>query len=341
MKKTGYILTILTLVFALLVSTGAAQTGVGFVKQFFAEKVVIHDDSSGSALTIQQDGSGAALAILDSTGFPVGGFDTNGDLISVVEKTGGNEGAVHEVWGIPAIALVTTGAGTDANDANETIDYMDATPAGEWTAVDADTVCATAAAYSKDADGTSLAIAFLATADVDDGCVAVVDSLDWSGAESASLYVWSDDTTLALGDLHFLVDDSAAAPDDRIDIPANAEANYWYYDDLTTGITACADCDHVDNIGIVLSAAGAAKALAEGGFTIYIDAVYKWEVTEEDALNVAILRDGLVNLVDSVTNAQLVEFTDYFVHYEAGNDFVVWISDMDSITGYGIAALQP
>jgi len=76
---------------------------------------------------------------------------------------------------------------------------------------------------------------------------------------------------------------------------------------------------------------GRPRPWPKAGSLSTIDAVYKWEATEEDALNVAILRDGLVNLVDSVTNAQLVEFTDYFVHYEAGNDFRGLDHDMDSI----------
>jgi hypothetical protein len=194
MKKWGLILSLLVILSLVLVSTGAAQTGVGFIQQIFAKRVIVTDSSSGAALTVTQAGGGVALLVNDSTGFPEFAIDDTGDAILAPDKTGGNEGAVVNFTGVPNLRIVGTGAGGDENDGNETVLYIDATPAGEWLAVDADTVCATEAAYSRDVDGTSLEIDFTAAADANDGCFTTVPAnLDWTNLESVGFWLYVED----------------------------------------------------------------------------------------------------------------------------------------------------
>jgi len=87
----------------------------------------------------------------------------------------------------------------------------------------------------------------------------------------------------------------------------------------------------ITDLKFTLSAAGAAKAAA-GAFDVYFDFIVKWDVAEEEALGVQIPYDGVLSLlvVDATdagaTTATLVEYTDYFSHYQSGNDAIVIIS---------------
>ena len=92
--------------------------------------------------------------------------------------------------------------------------------------------------------------------------------------------------------------------------------------------------DIVTEFGVTLTAQGEA---ALGAFDLFMDSSYKWDATDEEILGSAIRFDGVLSAVNVATAAgsanttgDLVEGTGYFVHYESGNDFVVWITDQSA-----------
>ena len=118
-----------------------------------------------------------------------------------------------------------------------------------------------------------------------------------------------------------LTDDGGAR---TFDIPAVTVANKWTWVevDIATG-----DLSAISDVAIKLSAGGAA---AQGAFDLYVDIGYVWDSADEEALGVAIQQDGILGVINTETGAQLVELTDYLVHYESGSDFIVYITDQSS-----------
>jgi hypothetical protein len=82
-----------------------------------------------------------------------------------------------------------------------------------------------------------------------------------------------------------------------------------------------------------------------GAFTLYLDGMYKWDTDDEEALGAAIQQDGVLSIMSIATAAGsantptvLAEHTDYFTHYEDGNDFVVWITDQSARSNVALIA---
>ena len=95
-------------------------------------------------------------------------------------------------------------------------------------------------------------------------------------------------------------------------------------------------------MAITLTAAGATGL---GAFTIYVDGGFAWDSVDEEALGAAIQTDGVLSVMSVLTagasdNTQLlrVDQTDYFVHYESGNDFIVWVTDQSATASMALIA---
>lgn len=230
--------------------------------------------------------------------------------------------------------LVSLGALTNAAAAGKTLLLVDETPAGEFTATDADVACTTETSVIKSGTG-ALKMAVTTTADATDGCADGV-TYDFSADESVGFWIRS---TVALdsGDLYLnLLDDGGAR---TIDIPAVA-ANTWTYVNLTTGITALSDAEKntITSLGFLLSSAGATKA-ASGAFSVYIDEAYKWDSTEQHTLGV--LSEGSAITATSIAattavTAQLTELTDYFISWSGTTASLVGITDQSNKNGLAV-----
>jgi len=265
-----------------------------------------------------------------------------GDVTLSTDATHGNARAKNEFYGLPRIKNV--GIGTMANGTTNTIitDIGDSeTPATDWTAIDVDTVMSNDSTYYR--QGTaSLKMAIAATADATDGCTNALASgnQDWSDDESVGMWFYAD-RTLEAADLQLVISDSAPK-DSTADFPAYTTANVWQWIEINIGGIANGDKDAITDLSIELSAAGAAKA-ALGAFNVYMDFIVKWDGAEEEALNLAIPYDGVLSLTvidatnTSATCANIVEYTDYFVHYQSGNDAIVIISDQSNADKVGLA----
>jgi len=311
-------------------------TATGLVQ---AADVTSTDDTVvGDDLTVT--GGAAVNESLTVTGAATVG----GDVTVSSDPTGGNAGARSQVIGLPRIKSV--GLSTMVNGATETTAYIDATPTGEWAEVDAGTNVAVTAdtTYYRDVTN-SVKVAFGATAVAGDGVDGTISQDDLSANESIGVWLYTDATTaVEAGDFALTIDDTDGT-DQTYNLPALV-SGVWTWAELN--IAACdGNCDTSDGVKVLLTAQGAAKygvATAEA-VNLYVDAMYKWDADNEEALGVSIVQDGVLGvltLVDANTGthgqASLTEYTDYFIHYESGSDFIVTVSDQSTKSGTALIA---
>ncbi len=242
------------------------------------------------------------------------------DVVLTADSTGGNLGAKTEYIGLPRIKLIGVGQGT--NPAAQTIALFDDSPEGEWAPVDASVVETAVTTTVKYGSGAYKA-AFAAGATAGDGIIAagLGAAAAWDDMESAGLLIQTS-VPITAGTLTLVLTDDGGAR--TFDIPAVTVANKWTWVevDIATG-----DLSAISDVAILLSAGGAA---AQGAFDLYVDIGYVWDSADEEALGVAIQQDGVLGVINTESGAQLVELTDYLVHYESGSDFIVYITDQSS-----------
>lgn len=280
--------------------------------------------SSAGALTCTGTVAGqgaltANTAVITGT-VSTGALTSASDMTLTPDSTGGNLGAKTEYSGLPRIKLLGLAQGT--NPGSQTISLFDDTPTGEYAPVDADVTEANTTAYVK--YGTNAySAAFAVTAAAGDGIVGsnVAAGAQYDDMESAGLWVYST-ATWAAGDLTLVLTDDGGAR--TYSIPALTTANKWTW--LEVDISA-GDLSAVSDVSILLSAQG---ETALGAFTVYIDQLWVWDALDEDALGTAILQDGVLSVVNVEAGTTLAEGTDYIVHYESGNDFIVYITDQST-----------
>lgn len=288
------------------------------------------DVSVGDDFTVADDATIAGDTILTGTVNASGVMTTTADIVLSGDATGGNAGAKTELIGLPRIKLVATGTAT--NGATETTSYTDDSSAGEYAPVDADV---TEAEGSTDTiarvGSSSYKAAFAATAAANDGFKRTITADNLEANESIGFWIYSS-ATLAAGDLQILLTDDGGAR--NFNVPAVATANKWTWVEVDVSSLAAGTGDAVTEFGITLTTQG---ATALGAFTVYVDGVWKWDATDEEALGAAIQQDGVLSVAAVATaagsaNTPLapVENTDFFVHYESGSDFIVWISDQSA-----------
>jgi|GEM_PF-3540800 len=267
-----------------------------------------------------------------------------GDVTVSSDPTGGNAGARSQVIGLPRIKYV--GLSTMVNGTTETTAYIDETPTGEWAEVDAGTNVAVTAdtTYYRDVTN-SLKVAFGATAVAGDGVDGTITVDDLSANESVGFWAYTDATTaVASGDFALTLDDTDGT-DQTYVLPA-LTSGVWTWVELN--IAACdANCNTTDGVKVLLTTQGALKYGVSTGeaVNLYLDAMYKWDADNEEALGVSIVQDGvlgILTLVDANTGthgqASLTEYTDFFTHYETGADFIVTVSDQSTKSGTALIA---
>jgi hypothetical protein len=88
-------------------------------------------------------------------------------------------------------------------------------------------------------------------------------------------------------------------------------------------------------------------ASAHGAFDFYVDAMYKWDSADEEALGKNLVQDGVLSVLALVTantgdhtQIALVENTNFFVAYRTGNDSIVWITDQSTYSATALIAYQ-
>jgi len=253
---------------------------------------------------------------------------------------GGTGDVVNKIVGIPKLGAFALGASTNGTT-NTVGGYIDDTPAGEWVGTTNVTDATEATIFRKGAASLSLSFAAAAVAgNGADNTLAGGDQ-DWTDDESVGLWVYST-AALTAGDVVLEITDSVAAAS-LVDFPAVA-ANTWTWCELDISGVDNTSKDVIQSIAIDLSTAG---ATAQGAFVLYCDYMYKWDGATEEALGLDIYEDGVVAAFAVVTAAAgantpilLAEGTDFIVHYETGNDFLVAVTDQSANSVHGLAALE-
>jgi len=303
--------------------------------------VIVNDDISASADIAYSKMANTNVVLSDGTNT----LTLDEDATLSADATGGNALAKNEFIGLPRITMVALS--TMANGTTNTVltDIGDSeTPATDWTAITGNTVMSNDGTYYR--QGTaSLKMAISSSAAVGDGCVNTLASgdQDWTADEGFGFWFY---TTKALdaGDLMLEVyDATAGGGKTAVAVPA-ATVDSWQWLEVDVTLGADADKDVVTDLKFVLSAAGAAKAGA-GAFDAYFDFIVKWDVDEEEALGQQIPYDGVLAVImtdvtsAAASNSNLVEYTDYFAHYQTGNDAIVIITDQSDADKLGMALI--
>lgn len=248
------------------------------------------------------------------------------DMTLEADATGGNAGAKTEYVGLPRIKLIGGGQGT--NPASQTISLADDSPEGEFAPVDASVVEAAEAAIYRAGAG-SYKTTWAADAAEDDGFVdaALFGNASLEDQESVGLWLYTS-VALASGDLQIVITDDGAAR--KFAIPAVTTASQWTWVEIDITSLDAGTGDVCSNFAITMTAQGAAAATLDAGFILYFDTGYAWDSVDEEALGVAIQQDGVLGIINTESGAPLVEYTDYFTHYQSGNDAVVYITDQST-----------
>lgn len=284
---------------------------------------------------------GATIGLTGDTTLTAGS-DTltfDGDTTLSSEATGGNALAKNEFIGLPRIKNV--GIGTMANGTTNTVltDIGDSeTPATDWTAIDGDTTMSNDSTYYR--QGTaSLKMAIADTAIAADGCTNALGTgdQDWSDDESVGMWIYTD-TAFDADDLVLQITDNGT--DSTVAFPAVASADAWTWIELNISGVANADKDIITDLSIELNTASDLIGVASN---IYFDFIVKWDGAEEETLGVEIPYDGVLSLtvIDATdagaSCANITEYTDYFVHYQSGDDAIVIITDQSGADKVGLA----
>lgn len=248
------------------------------------------------------------------------------DMTLEADTTGGNAGAKTEFIGLPRIKLVGGGAGT--NPASQTIVLADDSPEGEFAPVDASVVEAAEAAVYRAGAG-SYKMTWAADAAENDGVIdaALLGNASLEDQESVGLWLYSS-VALASGDLQIAITDDGAVR--KFAIPAVATANQWTWVEVDISSLDAGTGDVCSDFAITMTAQGAAAATLDAEWVLYFDTGYAWDAVDEEALGVAIQQDGVLSVIDAAGGTSLVEYTDYFTHYQSGNDAIVYITDQSA-----------
>ena len=271
-------------------------------------------------------------------------IDGDGDAVFDPEPTDGGNGDVqHKINGIPKISPFVVAAGkTSAQTVNT--DFGDSeTPNTDWTQTANITTSDETTIFRKGSASLKMLIASTpADTNGADNALGSGDQ-DWSADESFGLWVRCD-TVFSAGDWYLDITDNASE-DVTTAFPAYGTADTWQWMELEIGSIADADKNIITDISISLSAAGATTFVAGGN--CFFDYMWKWDAAEENALGLDIYEGGLLGVLSLITATGgdrtpviEVESTDYFIHYETGNDFFVSITDLSNDSLWGWAALE-
>lgn len=317
--------------------------------------VVTKTDASANTVTVDASGSetisGASTFVLGSqyqqvilhanaTNWVVLAGKLYGDQVLATDPSGGNLGAANTLTAALNIRLVPFA--TMTNGSAETTSWMDDTPAAEFSAVTVGVAPTDTQSSTYARIGTnSLKLAWPATSVAGDGVTASLTSDNLEANESVGMWLYVSEP-IAAGDLTLVLTDDGGAR--TFNIPAVTTANVWTWVEVDISSLAGGTGDAITAYRILLSSAG---ATAHGAFDTYIDGVYKWDAADELALGVDVLdQPGSVLTVltqvkaDAGTQAHdmaaLTLDTDFFIHRENGNDFLVQITNQSTKSGFGL-----
>jgi len=233
-------------------------------------------------------------------------------------------------------SLVTLG--TMTSGAVETTAYIDATPTGEWGAFGGtnDPVATVATDYFQEG-ANSLKLTWTQDAVAGDGVTNDITDDDLEANESIGFWIRVN-KPIASGDFTLVLTDDGG--DNTYSIPAVA-ADAWTWVEIDVSALAAGTGDVIDTIQILITTQGVTN---QTNVNMWLDAMYKWDAANEEALGHDIAEGGVKQVMTQATTAGAqtfaleAEYTDYFINYQTGNDVLVTISDMSLNSGLVLLA---
>ncbi len=288
------------------------------------------------------------LAILGVTTGPRSGlhFLTTRHDVTVLPSSnttffGENGTAQNEFIGLMRINMAVIAAFGDGPVEMEML--MDDTPAGE---------CAPRGGGTEANDtsvvriGTnSYQMTFDSSVDAAEGLDCTVDWANTSGLVSFGFWLRSS-VTFAAGDLEIILDDGGGAEATEDIAVAYTIPNEWVWIEVDITDDCSATCNGTDGI-FIQTTAQAPTTFNDA--VLNIDAGALWLLACEEVIGTGfdVPVDGIFTMttvldVETGTNAaeNRVEWTDYFINYQAGNDVVCAILDLSARTALMLHAYQ-
>jgi hypothetical protein len=269
-----------------------------------------------------------------------------GTVVAPETASGGNAGRLFEFVAIPRIAPFSINPGK-TNTGTTNVDFGDSeTPNADWVATTNVTDSTTAITYRKGTTALKLEVG----ASPEDGngadCALTTGNQDWSDITDATFGLWMRCTQTTGGDEWVLEITDSVAGATEVAIPALTVADHWTWLEVPIGAVADASKDVITSIALDLTATGATNFAAGGD--CFFDGMWKWDTANENALSLDVYEEGVFSVMsivkatggDRIPKLE-VEDTDYFVHYEAGDDFLVSITDLSADVLWGLGALEP
>lgn len=301
-------------------------------------------DQVGTAYDVALNGRPATPTTLSATTTVTAGTSVTAgtDITATEDATGGNAGAKSEIQGLPKIDLVSLG--TMTNGSTETTLYTDDSPAGEWAPVDAD-VTESSDTTNYRGGTTSYKAAVAATAAATDGITRSITPDDLEADESIGLW-FRTDTALTAGWLTLVLTDDGGARTYNLPAVVTADINKWIWTEIDISDLTGGTGNVVSAVSILLSTAGATGL---GAFNFWIDGMFKWDAADEETVGQNLVQDGVLSVLTNVNadagtqsheKAKLAEGTDYFIHYQTGNDAIVIMTDQSTKDGIALVAFQ-
>jgi hypothetical protein len=265
-----------------------------------------------------------------------------GDITAAPESAtaqyGANQAANNEFIGLPRIGMAALGAMTNGTVSSFLL--MDDSPTGECAPIVAGTEASDATYFRTGA--ASYQYTFQATVGAGEGVDCDVTGPTVTAFTSLGFWFRSD-TTFASGDLEIVLDDGAAAEATE-NMPAYTTANEWVWIEVDVTADCAATCSDIDGVFIQTTAQAPTTM---NGAVINIDSGAAWIAGCEETIGANVLVDGVLSVMTIATAAGtantpalLTEWTDYFVHYQTGNDAICAITDQSANSGIVLYAAQ-
>ena len=259
------------------------------------------------------------------------GLDITGDITSSPSSSttnfGENKALNSEFIGLPRISTAVLGAMGNGPILSSIVTPAAATcaPIGGGTESDDAAIFRTGAASYE-----HLFVAVVGAAEGLDCDVAGAYAVN--GTVSYGFWFRSD-TTFSAGTLEIALMDGAVEEGQGL-IPAYAVADEWIWIEVDVTGDCAATCADIDGVFIQTTVTAPTEM---NNAKIYVDSGAFWITGCEETIGADILVDGVLSLVGQPTAAGaevlLVEWTDYFINYQSGNDAVCTLTDQSANSG--------
>jgi len=182
---------------------------------------------------------------------------------------------------------------------------------------------------------------FDATAAESDGIDCDIGYPEVQGMDSVGFW-FRTDTAIASGDMEIRLKDTET-DEAQEDFPAVTVVDEWQWIEISVNTDCAAECEGVDGFELVVTSQAPTNL---NDVVINIDQIGLWIATSETLIGdiqVGGLIDfstGLITPAAAGAQTQAVEWTHYFINYQASADAIIPITDLSATYGTTLEALN-